>query len=628
MRKVIGYEGTRDDSLGVSWGPAAIDTGKELENGAAGLRQPLTPELVQSLVSDGAITLLDGEIEVRHFDKDAPLVVELSHAFLSEIGAAKWHTSPSLRGRRGTLEGESRVAVVFADEPSFDAYRVLLLNRLIERVIYERPEQERRTKYIQAALVLDTHSPAANALEAFYDEDQEFAFEFACSNVRGEKSLGELNRVFAALKAARAADHFAPSNSTGDSDKVDYFVRYRDGIASSGGGLSIHDALKLVRSVAELDEFSKQKTKGFFPFIQEAPTAHLQAIAEGSAILHFSSAVEGESFGQRVARFLSLSVLQEVIEGRPEQLEKKQNLLEAHRVVVKPTPATHVQHKGIGDPEFRQIEADAQSVKKDLPAPTGPRTSEPLVVLGYQSGLLDEWGKLQINIFPGKRILLSANESDLKRAPDGVDVLKSRKDFLFRPALFQLVRVRTGYKRRYWLRSVTLLEDGAQGVITAMPSNFVDDAFVYRLNMPVKNEGGHLVIEGIDKELRRLVIGARELSRAQEWMRAYHDLCEVYELADVRRSRLAPIVMPRPTAFQRVLVVLHEQKRDMSPEEIVAAVDQQFLRDQVLSFRPMLRAYDKFIRLRSGAIYLTEDGERLARAYLAVEARGISARRR
>jgi len=106
---------------------------------------------------------------------------------------------------------------------------------------------------------------------------------------------------------------------------------------------------------------------------------------------------------------------------------------------------------------------------------------------------------------------------------------------------------------------------------------------------------------------------------AQRWMGEYAAICRDYELSDLRLARLAPLVM-RPSVEQALMVCLFELGSRTHLRPLQAKLDERFPGLHVTAFAAMGRT-------RGGVTYgddgyvLTAEGERRARAYLAVERR-------
>jgi hypothetical protein len=638
---VLGYEGNRDARSLVSWGAAAILVDGDLVNGASGMHRPHDEEEFRQLTREGTISALESPIILKQYrNADRPLVVELALTFVDEAGIKD--VVPR-KGLRGSSHERGFQVYVFADLDAFNAYRSQVATRVVQKLLDLQDETEGaivelRERLLHAGLTLHAHDGVLNALQAFYEdafgEDRTFALEMAKARVRDPLEQRQLECVHRALLAAEAALQAAagaPPDPNGDHA---YVLQYREGVADSGG-LALRDAAHIVGSANRVDGFAGEETVRRFPFLRSPPSTQLQAISTGSAKLHFVPTIAGEPFSDRVARYLNLTVLQDIIDGKlGEAVEQRATaqVVKALQTVVQPSPQTVVEHRPIDASEYTRIEPETLWDDDGRPQPKGAEYSEPLVLLGYQSGLLQDWGKLEINIFPGTRIRLASDRDRDGNEPMGIDALKQRNDFLFRPTLFTLVRQRLASgRRKYWLQQVRPVAAYLKSaVITAIPSTFVHDAFVYRLDLAIGLRGdGHVlhIRESGGDTVAELEVASLELSGAQKWMRAFQSVCENLEISDFRSSRLGPVFMPSPTALERVLVVLQEADGPLDRDAISQRIREQFRPDVHVDVWTVVRKHTSHFTVDDGEVSLTLRGAQIARAYLAVERRSASARK-
>lgn len=632
---VIGYEGSKLPASRVSWGAAAIKDGDLLRNGGSGLTQPYRQEEIDALVTSGALTRFKNHIELAyHRSEDRPLVVALHPEFISEAGIYELRPKVGLRAEATTDEGWS--VYVFADEAALNAYRDRVACSVIQQALKMHPEHTSSEIYqfLTEGLILHGHDGALNAAAAFYDpdfgDDREFALELALARLRTNVENDIAKALFRALESAEASTRDEKAGQL--ADRAQYKIEYQNGIAS-GGGLGIPSAASLFSDLSVLDRVARDEAKRQFPFLEKDQPSQVNALLPGSASLVFASAIKGESFSDRVSRYLKLTVLEELVDGKRADLveQKGPAVVNSLRRVVQPTPETQAQHKLIARTALQPIGSTRHLETFERGEPVGPVTSEPMALLGYQSGLLDDWGKLEICIAPGTRIRLDSRKNDLEHPPVGIDTFLERDDFLFRPAIFTLVRERRDNgKPKYWLREARLIEDGAEATVTAIPSFVVDDAFLTRLSATVEIATRTMTIEASKTRKWSSRIKKATLTNAQEWMLKYdEDFRMGLELDELKPIRIGPIYMPSPTALQRIAVVLHEEGEELSSSALIERVRALFHDDVSVKPESLVKKFPQYLENpREDIIALTDLGKKFAKAYLAIETKSVTARKR
>jgi hypothetical protein len=84
--------------------------------------------------------------------------------------------------------------------------------------------------------------------------------------------------------------------------------------------------------------------------------------------------------------------------------------------------------------------------------------------------------------------------------------------------------------------------------------------------------------------------------------------------------------MPSPSALERVLVVLQEADVPLDRDAVAQRIREQFRRDVRVDVWTVVRKYSSHFTVDDGEVSLTRRGALVARAYLAVERRSVSAR--
>jgi len=608
---VIGYEGRRDHRAEASWGAAAVRDADDLMHGATRLRVPYTDEQAAALEARGALTRLPENIAISLRAPDRPIVVDLSEEF---VALANLNEIRPPAGHKATISMAKRRIYVFRNLKAFDSFRAALADKVARRFLYpDGLDDSTLERLVHTGLIVHARSGALNALKVTLApaDKRKLRSQMARATLRSEE---ETSRFDTLLRAALAVKEQRQKPK-----KDSYKIRYAEGVAQ-GGGIDVSNALTFLSSVKRFENHAQAALRDQFSFLTNVPSSRLEQIAVGSAVFHFAPEVEGEPLGDSIARYLSLSMFQDAVDGKvPERIRENVQVLEAVEKIVNPGLNTVVQHQRLTDEEFHHVEQPDVDGAPEPEVVVGQKYSEPLTLLGYQSGLLDDFGKLEITIFPGVRLRVSSKKDRDGREPTGVADLKHRNDFLFRPALFTLVRERIGTdRRRYHLQEVRLLASLKRGggTITAIPSSVIPDAFVYRLGLSTRESSGQLHTDLGDFDT------SAEVSEARAWMRAWQECCYEKEVHDLRLSRLAPVRMPSPPAIARVLLTLLGEEEPLTAPAVWDKIRKNFPRDINVDVWATYSRYKSFLTLEEGALRLTNEGERYARAYELIQRRG------
>jgi hypothetical protein len=598
--RVIAFEGKRNAHGLVSWGAAALRQDDELINPTTGLRLPFSDEHISDLASDGALTVLDKPIDVDDEFAASPMIVlEIRLGEFEEV----------VRVSMGRVGGVVRSAhraeynyYIFQNRIAFDQYKRGAVAAILHELFYEPLGDEKAGVLLGAGLTLDPHNPGLGALRVSRSKNPHITQAIAVASLRSDEDRRCFHEL---LDAIRSEDN-------------DYVLKYQDGIASGGGGLDTDQAARILGAMTNVHQLFAKQLKTDFPFLQTPPAARLHELRAASAEFHFTPQVTDRPFGEKVARYLELKLLQKAISGTiPKKLEHSEPFREALLQIVQPDDATVVNHRPFGEERLAPIKVHTFDVEA-----ASPTWSYPLVLLGYQSGLIREARRIEINIFPGRRLSLSAEDDGAGQLPLGLAFLKQRNDFLFKPNLYTVVRHMDEHKSEtFYLQAVQTIEPGKVYAVTAIPSSVLSGAFVHKLDLEVRRSSKGDIIElPVD---RIDGVNAVSLPDAQRWMATYADACRHLELADMRQSRLAPARMPPPSVLIQILSALEKLGGSANQIELVTTVNKLYGKSMRANNTRREVHRNKRLLEFAGAtdIKITVEGSRFLRAYQAIERR-------
>jgi len=555
MAEVVAFEGKRNARLFVAWGTAAIRDGDTLRNATRGVSSAFEVEEFNSLVRDGALTELPKPIEVETEVGTRPLVVleiEIAEGFDHELHIDRNRVTTVV----ASFSSGTHQYYVFDGHESFRRVAEVLIGQILECLLYLEDWTDPHERLLRSALALDAHHPIVNALRAFRSKNAATFLAVARSNLRTDEARGVFESAWLAFT----------------STDLRYVLKYKGGLVREEGGMQIGDVAKLMRSIQLAHPFLASNIPRRYPFLQRPPETQLYELKAASAEFHFT--VPQVSLGERLARYLELGLFERALDGDvPEVGAKSQEFVEVVRQIAEPDEQTHVSQR-LGEAAMRPVRTQlAVSDSKE-------EWSAPLTVLGYQSGLVRDTEQIEINLFPGERILVSSTDNGSKQTPLGIDFLQTSRDFLYRPALYKIQRRRHDLSERFFLKEVVVLKPGAKGIATAIYSSVAHGAFVYNLSIavarttPNKLTFGDETINGVD---------ARAIGDARQWMLRFAEICRDMELADTRHARLSPVRLAEAPFLIQVLWAVSDLGGAARQTEVVEKINSRFSKSALVN---------------------------------------------
>jgi hypothetical protein len=590
MAEIVAFEGKRSGRVFFAWGTAAVRDGDRLLNSTRQISSSFEEEEFKTLVNEGALTALTTPIEISTENAKLPLVV-------LEINAAEGfeHELHVDQNRIATVLASATSGghhyYVFASHEVFRGVASTLIAQALRCLLYLDKWTEGHDRLLRSAMALDAHHPVINALRAFRSTNAEAFLPIARNNLRSD----EARQVFESAWLA-----FTHTD-------LSYVLKYKGGLVREEGGMQIGHVARLMKSIQAAHPVLATTIVRKHPFLLRPPETQLYELKAASAEFHFT--VPQVSLGERFARYLELELFEQALDGSVPDTERvPPAFVEAVRQIAAPDEKTAVSQK-LGANALRPVRSKLEGDEEPF-----ERWSPPLNVLGYQSGLVRDTEQIEINMFPGHRILVSSTDNGAGARPIGLDFLQTRRDFLYQPALYKIQRRLHDSTERYFLQEVFVLKQGAKGVVTAIHSSIVAGAFVCNLSIRVARNGGRLVfgedsLSGVE---------ARAIGDAQKWMLAFGEICRKIELSDKRHTRLAPHRMPPTPFLLQVLWAVAELGGGARQADVVLKINEHFsksalvnnTRREVLKNESLLQFADE-----PKVITITPEGRRYLAAF-------------
>lgn len=592
---VIGLEGHLPVDALVAWGAAAIVRGDVVRNSRSGASIPR--DEIERVVADGHLSCFDA-IDIDDNHADLPLLAVLVN-LRSDYKTLFLVDTGRIGGLVGTGQWEGWQIYVFSGPAAFAGYADTAIQQVLHEVLYGETQSTLASlPPIRGALALAPDNPVLNALRVYLADDRaEMVKRFARASLREPAAQDEFETWLTAL-----------SNKTDD-----YELKYNDGIAQ-GGGVDIDAAAALFANLRSLTRPIERVVRDQYRFFQPIPAPRLHELRAASAELHFVPSVTGRSLGERVARYLTLRLLQQTLDGSPPRaLANSPEVRSATARVIRPTPETTLLHKPLGEKERHAVFYSPESVRQ-------VERSAELWFLGAISGLERDL-TIELRLFPKLRVVVSAIDNGLGQPPEGVDVIRERGTFLRMPCIFSLVREsdEAGHGR-FWLQTMKLLIPGQAGVVSAVPSSVVDGAFVTDVRLEVSFDGESVQVSPLGVIPRA---GDGTLPSVRAFLMAYAKMSMDSELSGASgMSRWIPPLRPQPpSALGRVVLALDALGGEAHQRDIVLQIHQQFgalvrtnnTRREVINCPDLL----EFVAPDEQVIRLTEKGRRFCSVYRA-----------
>jgi hypothetical protein len=557
--QLLGLEGSVSPETIVVWGAAAVLLDGRVVNTMT--RRTLSVEEARSLARDGHLHLIVPALEIDDAQAESPLIVTrvdlgspLHRSFLVDrdkiVGVAK------------TQRVDMVQFYVFEDRASFDAYAHRVEQAVLRDVLYSSDTSTaeavvRHRNVVRTALTLLPSSPELNALRVYLGPTQAVE-RVARASLRGDIALRRFDRFLSALQ--RSADR-------------EYELKYEHG-AATGGGLDVDIAAGTLKALTKANRLLRFPVQKDFPFLQQPPPFRLQRMEAASAHMYFvANARDDETLGERVARYLSLELLENALDGRVELTDTDdQRALETTvQKIIKPTPDTDLRHKRLAEEDLQPVAAPVVEVRE-------PVRSERMDFLGVISGLKED-NQAELQLAPNLRISVSTETTGEENggSPDGADTIRRDGRFLRRPCLISLVRQHIeGDKPKFFLQALHLLNAGEQAVVTALPSSVVEEAFMVGLNLTVTLSAN---ADQIDGDLGQIAVAnSGTLEAARNFLEALSRASNNYELThtDPPSRWLHPSRPREAPSLARVIVVLQSLQGAALVDAVRIRVEKRF----------------------------------------------------
>ncbi len=597
---LLGFEGARSASSIVAWGSAAVLLDGRLINTETRSWVPWSDVEKHRLLEEGAITLFERALSLDEWDGES----ELSVLSLSNDPLAKRVTLDT--GKVGGLlkahHLKDQRIYVFDGLDSVRRCGVSLSTQ-IATLLGEDRKTFGANRLIDAGLSLNPSDPAINAFSVLLASDKPFAEELARGHLSDPYDLQRFELLLKAFTVASSRS-FSPR---GDKS-ADYVIKMKGGIVPREGGLSTEHLATVAGSINEIQPVASSIVASHFPFLPQPPSPNMSEAIAASAEFHFSAALSGDTFLQRVSRFCALTYIDRIISGNIDapDIEKPVSFLR------EPSPETRVQLKRLG--EKRLIDAPPPAAR--FGAAEWKRSKE-FTLLGYQSGLIRDGDKIEVSVAPKWLIQMPSSNNGDRVRPIGIESIIDRNDFLFHPTLYTVVREdEPSHSSRFFLRNIRPLGVGDQGVVTALPSSTVKESYCLNLRWSVQRVRNNvLTIDGHDI----VGVAAHSATSARQWISALYRFYRELELsAEWRRTKyLKPARPGHTSALIRLMVSLSALGGDAPVSELVSEIDRRYLVAVRINNtrREVLRNDDllEFHGQHNKRVRLTDRGKRFAR---------------
>ncbi len=597
---LLGFEGSRSASSILAWGSAAVLLDGQLINAETRSSVSWNDAERQRLLEEGAITLFDRALSLEEWDGTSELAIL---ALASDALARRLTIDTGKVG--GFLKAhhlKDQRVYVFDGLESVRRCGAMLATQ-VASLLGEERKGFGANRLIDAGLSLNPADPAVNAFSVQLASDKVFAEELARGHIVDPQELQRFELLLRAFSVA-ASKSFKPK---GDKS-ADYVIKMNGGIVPKEGGLSTKYLASVAGSINEIQPVASSLVASHFPFLPQPPSPNMSEAIAASAEFHFSAALSGDTFLERVSRFCALTYIDKIISGDIDAPELAQPV----SFLREPSPDTQVQLKRLG--EKKLIPAPAPSSR---PRPTDWKRSRELTLLGYQSGLIRDGDRIEVSVAPKWRLQMPSSNNGDRSQPTGIEAVLDRDDFLFRPTLYTVVREdEPSHASRFFLRKIRPLGVGEDDVVTALPSSTVKDAYCLNLKWKVHRASNDLLT--LDGRAIRGV-AAHNARSARDWIATLYAFYRELELsADWRRTAyLKPARAGDTSALIRLTVSLAALGGDALVSELVSEIDRRYAvavrvnntRREVLRNGDLLEFHGR----QGKRIRLTDKGKRFAR---------------
>lgn len=546
MIEVIAFEGACGEHAPLCWGAAAVLDSAGLVRNAVTQRTSREPNL-HDLGQRRAVTLIDPPIRLKSTSPDHPLVV-LS---IPRNSPAAEIAKPDL-GKPG-LPGEVLAAshrtdvhlYVFESPDGLRAYARRTISRIIAFALAGDESEAAARSYLDVGLALDPGHGMLNALYVYLAEgDDPMAEAFSLAQFNDTKEFSEFNLFLAACRSDRA--------------EQSYVLKYRGGMAE-GGGFDVHNGYRTLHALHKIHKHMQVELRRQFPFMKgKSPEPRIREVRDRSAELHLVPSIPQGGLRDRLARYLELNILSEMISGNvPESLQQDAELATALETVRRPSPDTVLLHRPLGQSEVRPV------LPSDIEPDPDHIVQHEVTTLGYKTGIYKDFGRVELRVFPGRhwRLSVPIDDDGFGEKPKNVEMIIGGPALSGLALLTLLRRVTPSGKESWFLRSVRLLKEGERAVLTGFPSSVVPSAVVLtEVELDISDGQLRLGPEGTQLS----ATAAHDISATHDWIGEYAKLCADIEFTSnvrwappsrgVKHTALVRILEALPTSGERLPV--------------------------------------------------------------------------
>jgi hypothetical protein len=593
---VIGFEGQFDDDALVTWTTPALEADGWILNPRTHARLPGT--MLGDLIRQGHLTLLTKPKQITTEDAENPLVlviVRLTNPIcdvaLIDTGKAgglvkHWHT-------------KKIQYYLFTNQDAFDLYAQQIATKVLSRTINADLGGDTAKALISIGLILRSHDPFLNVFRVLTSKaERDKVKQLALARIGDNRDRQEFEKFLAAYTETGA----------------EYTLKYDKGIAE-GGGFDIDVAATTLEAFETMHEYVEPLMREMYPFLGPTiPPPRFRALRPGSAELVFATTIEDRPMQERVARYLELRLVEQILSGElPKTILFDRKMEQAVRRVAQPTPETIVTYTPLAGGDTKNVSVTWGQESELVRSPH-------FSALVYQSGLMKDGAKVELHVSPRRMITVSSQHTGEGGIPEGIDYLESEHDFLRRPLVATLCRHTNALGREeFWLIRLELLKVGRPQKVTAAPSSIVDGAFLIGLDISMRIDDVGTIHTSIGEVSGTEV---RSLTGAKTWMERYLTLCEDHELALPQTAAvvyLRPVRPPKTSALARVILALDSLGGAAKLSKLVGHINLMFAtyvrdnntRREVLRNGRLLR----FDETDDGTAMLTEAGKNWARLF-------------
>lgn len=550
---VVGMEGFWPEDSPIAWGAAAIaksdgaEVDIEIENSVTG-RSIQQPEFMQ-LVRELAITPTP-RISVPR--SDALIVFSVRRSFASS--SLFLNEEPAV-ARRATQAAWHRV---YEYPEQFERFSRRVVDDIVRDIIRDIKHEEAET-LLRLSVVLRPTYPLAHALRTL---------------IAPEEQKRRVRRTARASIPPSEWEEYETLCRVLAGDSHRYELKYSGGIAK-GGGMDLDQTVVQLSALERLHERFREDLVNdctIFDSIADVPAPRLHELRAASAGLHFEVNVEGEDLLTRLARFLELKLLQQVVSGEiPEDMSSDPAFMEAVQTLLHPSDDTQVEERRPDATEYRKVEFSTFEPEELLP-------TNSFNCFCFLQGIISEARRVELKVAPKTRYEVSTRNNGFDEPPSGIEALASGREFLFEPTVASLTRFATpsGSRERIYAAGFEVLATAGRAEFSWIPSFLAPGAFVRVGVHVVERDGeGILSFDGIPLLAGLLTPG---LDRIAAWLRSFADWCTNIELESSPHTDdwIVPARRREPTAFARILDVMSDTGPRSSVDDIVIRLQAKF----------------------------------------------------